>query len=282
MRNATRLSGRLAAIERRMGAGVKRSQAKMIVRLTRNRFERQAAARLVGQMYLREGYLNQKSEGHGTPEDYQHIGFHHLLNEAMVFIATDGQRITGTATTILDSPAGLPLEALYHDTAEVFRRQNLKLGEVCSLAIDPDRQEDTATVLGLIGEVFRCLYMQSGRDVVLITLKPSHAKFYERLGFQLCGPMRLDPRFQHAETVVMSINRQRAGRIMRLLNLAKGKGEEPAFRVTAQTQTPRREPAEILEWCLGYPGILANATASQRRHLLATMQIHSEVLSPSS
>ncbi len=60
---------------------------------------------------------------------------HHLLPEATVYVAKEGDQVVGTMTTTEDSPAGLPLDADFPEELEQLRRRGMRLVEVGSLAV---------------------------------------------------------------------------------------------------------------------------------------------------
>ena len=169
--------------------------------------ERLAAARLVGAMYRGEGYLAGVPERETGSEAFYTL--HLLLDEAVIFVAREEEsgRIVGTLTTVLDSAAGLPMDALYAEELALLRGQGRTCCEFCSLAVDPDcGSRATGLLLALFRVAYRYAHHQDRVDDVCVTLKPSHAGFYKRLGFEQCGPLRLDPRFGNADTIAMRLS----------------------------------------------------------------------------
>ncbi len=59
----------------------------------------------------------------------------HVLPEATVFVAYEGERCVGTMTVTCDSPAGLPLDKDYSANLDALRDRGSKLAECGSLAV---------------------------------------------------------------------------------------------------------------------------------------------------
>jgi hypothetical protein len=209
--------------------------------------QRLDAACLVGRQYRAEGYL--------VREEHDNAPFftlHHLLPEATVFVARDGERIAGTLTVVIDSNAGLPMEKLYSEEVAGLRLRGRNLCEICSLAIDPQREERSSL---LVLSLFRCataylLHFTRVTDA-LITLKPTHTEFYgRRLGFESLGVTKRDRRFRDADTVLMGLARERVE--------SPGPPRTRAERLLAMVfSAASREELASLEQALPFKGLRA-------------------------
>lgn len=60
---------------------------------------------------------------------------HHVLPEATVFVAHEGDALVGTMTVTLDSPAGLPLDNDYPEALAELRGQGARIVEFGALAV---------------------------------------------------------------------------------------------------------------------------------------------------
>lgn len=98
------------------------------VRLAQNADEYWGAFRLVQSAYVAAGIENALS-------DAVRILPQHVLPEAYVLIATEGDQLVGTMTVTFDSPAGLPLDKDYPTQINDLRAQKLRLAEFGSLAV---------------------------------------------------------------------------------------------------------------------------------------------------
>jgi hypothetical protein len=97
------------------------------VRVARTSDELEQAFRLVHAAYVWQGY-----ESVRDPE--LRITPHHVLPEATVLVAYEGDQLVATMTVTADSPAGLPLEKDYPSEIEALRRGGARLVEYGSLA----------------------------------------------------------------------------------------------------------------------------------------------------
>ncbi len=143
--------------------------------------EYEAAFRLTYQTYLEMGYC-------GPHPAELRVLPHHLLPETLVFLARNERDLLGTVSLIVDSPFGLPADALYREDLAPFRDQGLRLGEVSSLAADSSYRfllvaEDGKRrgVFWLLHQAVLAWAQRVGLDHLLITVNPRHAVFYERL-----------------------------------------------------------------------------------------------------
>jgi hypothetical protein len=205
MKTLQRMSQRLAAITRESLSDHVVLRAPVTFSVAASANVRLDAARLVGKLYSAEGYLGEEHVD-GAP----FLTPHHLLPEATVFIAREGKRVIGTLTVILDSAAGLPMESLYGEEVAQLRASGRRVCEICSLAIDPQRENGSSTlVLNLFKRAMTYLVHLTDVSDALITLKPSHAAFYgRRLNFVSMGELKFDTRFGNAETVAMRMSRE--------------------------------------------------------------------------
>lgn len=245
--------------------------------------ERLAAARLVGAMYMNEGYLAQMVATAGEPPAF--YALHHLLDETLVFVARDAVsgEVAGALAMVIDSPAGLPMDALYREDLDTLRAAGKKLCEFCSLAVDPKLgSRSTGLLLALFRAAYRCAYYVLGADDVCVTLKPSHAPFYRRICFLPLGELRLDARFAQAETIALRLPHETARelwasgealqprrRLHAFFSRPLSRGEAKALR--RRVRIARRGAAEILGCLFEQPHLADCASEAQRAHLRRTL-----------
>jgi hypothetical protein len=285
IKNATRMSKRLAFLNDRPLEQTASLSELASVHPAKTEAERLAAARLVAQLYAVEGYLDEKNGNQNPNNDLQPFyTFHHLLEEAVVFVAETNGRIWGTLTIIFDSPAGLPLETLYEPEIAQLRKQKRKLCEFCSLAVDPRAGRDgSALVLKLFKTAFAYAYQAIGATDICITLKPSHGAFYRRLRFEVFGPFRRDRRFGDAPTIAVRLRREQVEDFRRLAvgqgraygisaYLSEQLSSEDLHALLAAKNEGKRRSEEVLNWILRRPAILTEAQPQQRQYLLSQFQ----------
>lgn len=280
MQTTARLSQRLRSVT--APPGQRHEEALYDVRLAVGIVERAEAAKLVEQLYGHEGYLAVRSTSAPAPA-MPLFSLHHLLDEALVFTARLEGRLVGTLTVIFDSPAGLPMDALYKEELDAHRAAGRRPCEFCSLAVAPDLARNAH---GALLELFRAAYRYAtyaaGATDVCVTLKPSHAPFYRRICFQPLGGLRLDARFAQAETIALRLPHETARELW-----ASGEARQPCRRLHAFFSRPltrgeakalrrrvraaKRGAAEILGCLLEQPHLADNASEAQRAYLRCTL-----------
>jgi len=98
------------------------------LRLARSVEDYEQAFRLLHFAYAYEGYSSLGPVELRATEQ-------HLLPEANVLVAYEGERLRGTVTVTLDSPAGLPLDKDFPEELGALRKQGARLAELGSLAV---------------------------------------------------------------------------------------------------------------------------------------------------
>jgi len=173
------------------------------------------SAELVAHMYHSRGYDPGASDGVAT-----HPG-------RVTLVACNDEGVFGTLTVCVESPFGLPADAVYGAELAPFRLAGRKLMELTALAVRPEHGSRT-----LLGALFHFAHiygtvLQRATDV-FIEVNPRHVDFYERmLNFRQAGPQKNCPRVQapaillHLETA--HVSREVAERI------TTGKSLYPCF-----------------------------------------------------
>lgn len=159
--------------------------------------ELKEAYQLVYQEYLTRGYCNEKfSKIHYT--------YFCLLPESRTFLFFDRaiSRVFGTASVILDSSCGLPMETLFRDEISSIRSEGRRLAEISLLAssskgINEKRNAGKpVTKIGTIFNLFRFLFNYArftGVTDLVITVHPKHELLYRYLTFQPMGAVKAYP-----------------------------------------------------------------------------------------
>jgi len=287
MQNTARLSRRLRSVE---AMDATPQPDAFTVRMAVSAAERAEAARLVVRLYGAEGYLDAQTQASLPLPAMPVFSIHHLLDEAVVFTVWQRQRLVGALTVIQDSPASLPMDALYGGELDALRQQGRRLCEFCSLALEPDLDHSAN---GALLELFRAAYrfVTYAREVtdVCVTLKPTHAPFYRRICFQPVGGQCLDARFSNAETIAMRLPHEPARelwaggaalrpalRLQAFFSKPLSAGEKEAWSFRAQAA---RRGGEELEACLAaQPRLLAGASLEQQDYLHRQLAARAECL----
>lgn len=137
---------------------------------------------LVHRQYLRHGY---EQAGAGDVRFVPQCG----LASTRTFTASIDNRVVATASLVLDSALGLPMDSAYAGELDALRAPHIRLAEVSCLATR--RRGDVPVLM----RVFRALYAYARyrADVtdLCITVNPSQRAFYQRvLLFDALGPVR--------------------------------------------------------------------------------------------
>lgn len=146
------------------------------VRLAESAGHRGQASYLLTKMYGWRGY----STTEPLPDDPNRL----------TLVLTDGDRVAGTLTVGVDTPAGLSAEALYPDEVAKLRKSGARICEVTRFALD--RSSDSLDVVAMM---FHVVYLFARRRFsathLVVEVNPRHERFYRRmLGFEPYGPER--------------------------------------------------------------------------------------------
>jgi hypothetical protein len=112
-----------------------------------------------------------------------------LHREQATFVARNAGGVFGTLTVCIDSPFGLPLDAIYGTELAAFRMTNRRLAELTGFAVD--RRLGSREVLGALFHVSYVFGALRGIQDVFIAVHPRHVGFYTRmLRFAVAGAWR--------------------------------------------------------------------------------------------
>lgn len=174
------------------------------VRIARTADEYRDAFALVHVAYAYLGIESvRKAELRITPQ--------HLLPEATVLVAYDGEQPVGTMTVTVDSPAGLPLDGDYPAELDQLRAAGRKLVDYGSLSV-VHRCRHTG-VPALLAMAANCVALAHGGDHLVIGVHPRAAAYYhavyafavtgepqqhQKLAAPVCGlEVRMDRSIEH-------------------------------------------------------------------------------------
>lgn len=152
------------------------------------RAELESSYALVYDNYLRRGYIPKN-------DSEMRLTVFNAFPNTVTFVAMLHERLVATVTLVDDTPAGLPMDEIYHDELQVLRDQGRHPTEVTMLA---DRRLSTNRsffmLIRLMKQVFDFATLYLGADDLCITVNPHHDKFYqEYLLFTPMGGLRAYP-----------------------------------------------------------------------------------------
>jgi hypothetical protein len=92
---------------------------------------------------------------------------------------------------VCDSDSGLPMEAVYPDEIASLRLKGLSLAEVSCFAESQDDGDSSQSAVFQLMPLMAQLAYRRGADLLLIAVRPRHARFYQRfLGFDAIAEER--------------------------------------------------------------------------------------------
>jgi hypothetical protein len=138
---------------------------------------------LVHDVFLERGYIRGHADG-------MRMRLFEALPDTTTFVAMKGDRVVGVMALVIDSQdAGLPSDPAFGDELAKLRARSRHVGEVTSLALDPEYRNST-----ILFELARCIYAKAlmlGLDDLFIAVSPGHSGFFETiLHFVPCGDER--------------------------------------------------------------------------------------------
>lgn len=168
------------------------------LRVCRNRKELEDAYNLVYREYLKRGYTKE------LPSQLR-LSLFNAVPSTTTFIAENSGYIIASATVIVDSPLGLPMDEVYHQELEPFRQKKYKMCEVTMLASDTSLfPKGTSLLLSskkmfLVFFLFKVIldYVRDilNLDTINITINPKHNLIYDFLLFKDLGGLKT---YRHA------------------------------------------------------------------------------------
>jgi len=133
---------------------------------------------------------------------------HHLLSEALVLVAHENDRLVGTLSLTLDSPAGLPLDDDFPEDLDRLRETSTRISELGSFAV-VQRCRNSGVSQLLAFAATRLAYATTDRTHIAIGVHPKMAPFYRAaFAFTPLGASRPHAHL-HAPVVGLVSERQR-------------------------------------------------------------------------
>ncbi len=156
---------------------------------------------LVYRNYLRAEYI----ERHDSQLRYSVFN---ALPETTTVVARLDDRVVTTASIIIDSPLGLPMDTIYQEEVDALRAEGARVCEVTMLA---DRRRAGIRTIPSILKMFKLIlhYAHNKASIsdILITINPSHEVFYTRyLPFEDFAGLRHYPAVKNAPALAKRQN----------------------------------------------------------------------------
>lgn len=161
------------------------------VRMAQNMEEMKSAFSLVYDEYRKRGYCMESSFG-------MHYNCFSFLPDSRLFILKEKGNLIGTVSLIPDSSVGLPMESIFSQEVQCFRKPSRKIAEVGLLALHTDAFQKGSFSLAnfrklkaafhLFKAMFDYARGAAGITDFLIAVHPKHEKLYRTLQFRVLGP----------------------------------------------------------------------------------------------
>jgi len=162
-------------------------------RVARTRQEIEQAYALVYKEYRKRGYIDENGSG-------LKLSIYNAHPQTTTFIGVADNQIVTTATVVVDSPLGLPMDEVYHTELDEFRRAGARLCEVTMLASDTELFKSGVSMmlnskkLFFVFFLFKLIY-DFARDVhhldhICIAINPKHKLTYDFLFFKEMGGLK--------------------------------------------------------------------------------------------
>ena len=150
--------------------------------------ELEAAYGLVYRSYLRRSYMEP------NPNRIRFTVFN-AFPRAATFVGVLRDQVIATVSLVPDTPAGLPMDEVYHDELQNLRDRGRRVAEVTMLA---DRRMEIQHTLPMLLSLMKLLFDYAALFIkstdLCITINPRHDKFYRRyLLFTQLGGLRPHP-----------------------------------------------------------------------------------------
>lgn len=171
--------------------------------------EYEQAQALVSRVYEREGYTGNVKIGDS--------GIGHFLRSggSTTLFAQSGDQVLGTISLVSDAETGLPMDNIYREELDIFRREKKKILEVCQFAVDKialknmmseeiEKTPEHEISLSLLGYALQ-YGIHKGYDYLCFTINPKHVPFYESLGCIKIGDEKLYPFVNNAPAVAYAL-----------------------------------------------------------------------------
>lgn len=157
------------------------------VSVAKSREDLRRAEELVHHQYAARGYFADTEHPQETKQS--------ASRRASVIVARSHQRLVGTLTVVIDSPAGLFADEVNREFVSPMRAEGRRLGEFVRLAVTHQRDTDSREVLAALFNAAHGICVANRLDALLIEVNPRHVGFYRRaLCFEVVSKEKICPR----------------------------------------------------------------------------------------
>ena len=179
------------------------------VEVATQRYHFEEAFRLVYQEYYKKGYCS------ANPHQSR-LSIYNALPESVTFCLWRNRMILATASLIIDSPVGLPMEETYPNEVQALRVQGRKLSEVSLLALNSELipkgikpiyfAERLRRLYHLFKPLFWYARKTAGCSDLCIAVNPVHKMLYSSLYFEQFGEEKVYESVNGNPSIAMRLN----------------------------------------------------------------------------
>jgi N-acyl-L-homoserine lactone synthetase len=166
--------------------------------------ELRAACQLVYSEYLRQGYCDY------TPTKLRYSDFDLSPDCVKAISIGKSGSITGTASLVIDSGAGLPAETAFKEELSMLRKKGWRIAEGSMFAVDHKAEKDNLLVAPRLMASILSTARNEGVSHIVVVVNPKHVGFYLRcLGFEAVSSVKTCSHVKEAPGVLLVRNIQK-------------------------------------------------------------------------
>lgn len=179
------------------------------VELATKKVHFEEAFKLIYREYLKKGYCSPNPSG-------MRITLYSALPETTTFCLWRQNSILATASLVIDSPLGLPVESTYPTEIKELRQKGRKLSEVSLLALNSDLiskgikplyfAERLRRLYHLFKPIFWYAKKTAGMTDLCIAVNPVHKMLYSSLYFEQFGNEKVYESVNKNPSIAMRLN----------------------------------------------------------------------------
>lgn len=177
------------------------------VRPAASRDELEEAFRLVHASYLQRGYIRADSSE-------VRLSLFNAFPTTVTLVSVLDGHVIATITLVPDTPAGLPMDEIYHEEVQALRNADRRVAEVTMLA---DRRRRLRRALPMLLQMMKIVFdyatLVLRASDLCITINPRHERYYERaLLFEPLGGLKRYPSVRNNPALAKRLNLETARR----------------------------------------------------------------------
>ncbi len=178
-------------------------------RIVRTRDELEKAYGLVYKEYLKRDYTKEKASK-------LRFSLFNALPQTATFIATNSGEMLATATIIIDSKLGIPMDEIYNKELSDLRKNKKRICEASMLASNTELFKNGTSMMLQSKKMFLIFFLFKAildyvrhiknMDYICITVNPKHNLIYDFLLFKNLGELKAYKHANNAPAIAKYVN----------------------------------------------------------------------------